>query len=524
MLGTKRGSRWRWLALLPLGVLLFWHLGDRPLHHDEGVNGWFLEHLLRHGEYRYDPTNYHGPTLYFLEIPVVAAAWLAGGAGGALADAMSEATLRAGTALAALLVLAALLGAADLLGAWGATAAALLLGTSCATLFFARDFIHETWLVLFTLLFVVAALRFARSRRYPPAAVAAASFALALATKETFPLSVAALAAAAIGAELAAALGGESRPGGWRSALAALSRPLVGLGRRRCLGLAGIAAAIWLVFFSSFFTVPRGPLDALRAYLPWGREAVHSVHEKPAAYYLLTLLGPYEPALLLGACLALGLGILWRDRLALFFGLWWIGTLAIYSVIPYKTPWLAATLLLPAAVAAGRAVELLVEALGRGRRARWLAAALLGLLAIVWLAALPRALRVVYREWDDPRHPQVYAQTVRGFRTLLTAIDQEASRRQGRGTAIEVTAASYWPLPFYLRGYSSVAYWGKVEGARLEAPLIVADGEQEGELAPRLKGYVRSGFDLRPGVRLDLWSRPEPAPANGPAPRDPGGR
>ncbi|MGE5232941.1 MAG: flippase activity-associated protein Agl23 [Acidobacteriota bacterium] len=520
MLAAKRGSRWRWLVLLPLGVLLFWHLGERPLHHDEGVNGWFLERLLRHGEYHYDPTNYHGPTLYFLEIPVVVAAWLAGGAGGALADAMSEATLRAGTALAALLVLAALLGAADLLGAWGATAAALLLGTSCATLFFARDFIHETWLVLFTLLFVVAALRFARSRRFPPAAVAAASFALALATKETFPLSVAALAAAALGAEL----GGGARPGGWRSALAALSRPLVGLGWRRCLWLVGIAVAIWLVFFSSFFTEARGPLDALRAYLPWGREAVHSVHEKPATYYLLTLLGPYEPALILGGCLALGLGVLWRDRLALFFGLWWIATLAIYSVIPYKTPWLASTLLLPAAVAAGRAVELLVAALGRRGRRHWLAAAPLALLAIVWMAALPRALRVVYREWDDPRHPQVYAQTVRGFRTLLAAIDQEAARRHGRDTPIEVTAPSYWPLPFYLRGYSSVAYWGKIEGARLDAPLIVAGGEQEGELASRLAGYGRASFDLRPGVRLDLWSRPEPAPANGPAPRDPGGR
>ena len=40
------------------------------MHHDEGVNGFFLTNLLRQGRYRYDPTNYHGPTLYYLDAPV----------------------------------------------------------------------------------------------------------------------------------------------------------------------------------------------------------------------------------------------------------------------------------------------------------------------------------------------------------------------------------------------------------------------------------------------------------------------
>ena len=43
------------------------------MHHDEGVNGFFLTNLLRNPDtgYRYDPTNYHGPTLYYLTLPVV---------------------------------------------------------------------------------------------------------------------------------------------------------------------------------------------------------------------------------------------------------------------------------------------------------------------------------------------------------------------------------------------------------------------------------------------------------------------
>src|SRR4051812_45583284 len=38
----------------------------RPVHHDEGVNGWMLTNLLRDNKYQYDPSNYHGPTIYFI--------------------------------------------------------------------------------------------------------------------------------------------------------------------------------------------------------------------------------------------------------------------------------------------------------------------------------------------------------------------------------------------------------------------------------------------------------------------------
>src|SRR6267142_4837535 len=51
--------------LLIAAFLRFYDLDLVPLHHDEGVNGNFLVHLVREGYYRYDPGNYHGPTLYY---------------------------------------------------------------------------------------------------------------------------------------------------------------------------------------------------------------------------------------------------------------------------------------------------------------------------------------------------------------------------------------------------------------------------------------------------------------------------
>ena len=65
-----------WLASCAAIVVLatfmrFYALGMRVLHHDEGVNGHFLTTLFRDGVYKYDPANYHGPTLYYISLAFV---------------------------------------------------------------------------------------------------------------------------------------------------------------------------------------------------------------------------------------------------------------------------------------------------------------------------------------------------------------------------------------------------------------------------------------------------------------------
>src|SRR5919204_867276 len=56
------------LALVVATFLRFYLIGIKPLHHDEGVNSHFLLNLYRHGDYAYNPTNYHGPTLYYFTL------------------------------------------------------------------------------------------------------------------------------------------------------------------------------------------------------------------------------------------------------------------------------------------------------------------------------------------------------------------------------------------------------------------------------------------------------------------------
>ncbi len=71
MLPTLSRDGWWWgsLAILLAAALLrLIFLTQKPLHHDEGVNGLFLANLFRTGYYHYDPGNYHGPSLYYIAL------------------------------------------------------------------------------------------------------------------------------------------------------------------------------------------------------------------------------------------------------------------------------------------------------------------------------------------------------------------------------------------------------------------------------------------------------------------------
>src|SRR4051794_29995564 len=58
---------WSFWGIILLGAFLrFLLLGMKPPHFDEGINGWFVDQMMRNGFYRYDPTNYHGPLHFYI--------------------------------------------------------------------------------------------------------------------------------------------------------------------------------------------------------------------------------------------------------------------------------------------------------------------------------------------------------------------------------------------------------------------------------------------------------------------------
>src|SRR5262245_59416742 len=133
-------------AILLIGIAIrFYALELKPAHHDEGVNGFFLTNLVRQGAYKYDPTNYHGPTLYYLTLPSVA---LFG---------MSTFSVRLVTAIFGIGIIWLILKLRRQLGEIAVLSAAVLYAISPGSVFYSRYFIHEILVAFFSLGIVVAA-------------------------------------------------------------------------------------------------------------------------------------------------------------------------------------------------------------------------------------------------------------------------------------------------------------------------------------------------------------------------------
>jgi uncharacterized protein (TIGR03663 family) len=255
-------NRWAWLGLLlAAGLALALRcpgLDERPMHNDEAVNAVKFGRLWEHGGYKYNPTGFHGPSLYYATLALERLA------GAPDFDHFTEIRLRLVTVLFGVGILLLLPLMADVLGPNGAVWAAFLTAASPAMVFYSRYYIHEIPLVFFSLLALAAGCRYWRSPRLCWALLAGAAVGLMDATKETFVLS---LAAAALALALSLI---------WNRFVDASAEPAK---RPRLFKPTHLAAALlaWtvvsLVLFSSFFTNADGPLDSLRAFATWTKRA-----------------------------------------------------------------------------------------------------------------------------------------------------------------------------------------------------------------------------------------------------------
>ncbi|HEX9942747.1 MAG TPA: flippase activity-associated protein Agl23, partial [Thermoanaerobaculia bacterium] len=321
--GEEPGSR----DLRPLRWLPFWAafaaalalrlalLDDRPLHHDEGVAAWLLAKLLDGHGYAYDPAKLHGPFLVFFALPFVR---LLG---------ESVLALRLPVALASALMVPMLLPLRRRLGVAGVTASAWLLALSPSFVAYGRDLIHETFLVSLTLALVAAAAAWLDTRREGSLLLAACCLGLLATVKETYVLTLASLAAAAVLART------------WACGRPRLRELWAGV-RPAMAARAALAFAVpYVLLYTWFFTNARGLVDSFRAFLLWaGPGLAGAGHGKPWDYFLRLLLS-FEPVTLVCAVAGGALALRRRDAVGTFCALWAAGELAAYSVLRYKTPW-----------------------------------------------------------------------------------------------------------------------------------------------------------------------------------------
>jgi uncharacterized protein (TIGR03663 family) len=505
------------LSILAIAAFVRLYLLElKPLHHDEGVNGFFLTNLYREGVYHYDPSNYHGPTLYFFALAITKLkAFLFGEPG------LTTTAVRLVPALFGIATVWLTLQLRRHIGAIGALTAAALIALSPGNIYVSRYFIHEAHFAFFTLGIVVAALRYHETADPVYLMLASISAALLFATKETAIISVIVLGLAWAVASVYMRLvkrqssvpwekkrGNERRPKKRRGGQVEKVDVLERFGGVTNLALiASLALVIFvfvnILFYSSFFTYWKGVGGAIESLQIWAKTGTKEHgHDWPT--YLWWLLYEEAPLLFLGAGGALMALIRRRNRFSIFAGAWAFGILAAYSLIPYKTPWLMLNITVPLAIIAGYFVDEIYN-WGKG----WLTRSLALALAVAALAVCAvQAVKLNFFHYDDDRYPYVYAHTYREFIPLINEIDRLAQLAgTGKQTGITITAPEYWPMPWYLRDYPKAGFFGKM--APTQEPIVVGTLEQEQELDAMLgDGYVRlNSYPLRPGVTLLLYAR-----------------
>ena len=489
------GARWaRWMAffivaLIGLAIRLP-RLDARPMHTDEAVNAYIVGQVLANEPFIYDPQDRHGPALAALALPVVRMQ------GARSFSDLTESELRVVPVLAGTITIVLFGAAVEMFGFIPSLLAAILFAVAPLPVYYDRYFIHESLFCASTFGLILSGWRASQTRSARQAALAGLCAALMLACKETALIHFLALAAAAIVFGL---------------------RNAHETSRMRWIYRKTIPAAVlsFLLFSAVLFTWFGKNLKAVAALSHAAPDlfarAGGQGHEKPLWYFgrLLTV-GWCGGLLVALACL--GLFIIFRRRRDAsnyqWLACYGLLIVVVYSLIPYKTPWLALNLWLPLTLFAASAVD----SLWRWGTTRFSKRATLPAFCI--LAALTGVLiahdtrRCVFLHPADESNPYAYAQTSEDILGLPAEIT-DLSRRDGIATPrIMVIAADPWPLPWYLRHFSEVGFWQPAQQVK-DANFYITSTEAADQYADQLKNFRPEFFGVRPGVLILLWS---PAP------------
>jgi len=524
-------------------------LEKRPMHCDEGNQAVKAGILLETGVYHYDPLEHHGPSLYWLTL-------LSLRAGGVerLADSTEWSYRIVPVVFGAGLIVLVLL-VIDGLGRGAVLMAGVLTAISPAMVFYSRYYIQEMLLVFFTFAAIGCAWRYVRSRRAGWAIAAGAMLGLMHATKETFVLAVAAMAAAVVltrlwarlrdGVPLIRSLNGGSRPWSLRACCEAMAfwRPWP---------IAAALAAgmvVSVALFSSFGTYWSGPVDSVLAYATYlGRGSQSGIHTQPW-YYYLHILTAYWPArgffwtegLIVGlAAVGAAFSLARRATIAgheqsseakrhstgdvaattlslvRFLAFYTLVLTVLYSALSYKTPWCMLSFLHGMILLAGFGARTLLC------RAPWLPLkVVIGLLLAAGAVHLGWESRVLnFRLYaDQQRNPYVYAHTSSDTLNLAAQMERLArASPEGRDMVIHVvTPENFWPLPWYLRQFNPnhIGYWQEPQtwarDTRQHPPpaVIILTEESQAVVDAHLRDAYNQQmiYGLRPGVLLSVYVR-----------------
>jgi predicted membrane-bound mannosyltransferase len=213
-LRTMNAMQWGVVGLTLLGgVLRFWDLGLKPLHHDESMHAYFSMLLFENpASYRYNPL-LHGP----FQFHAIAYVYYVASHLGVSDGGVNDVTARTAAAMLGSAMIPMCYFLRRWMGNVGALLAAFLLAVSPIFVYYSRFTREDIYFASFTFATVVAFFKFCEERRLRWLLISVGAFVFAYATKEAAFFNIA-IFGGILGGFLAWELGSRSVYGSARAA------------------------------------------------------------------------------------------------------------------------------------------------------------------------------------------------------------------------------------------------------------------------------------------------------------------
>jgi uncharacterized protein (TIGR03663 family) len=474
------GTDWVPWAIMGLAVFLrFFLLGMKPPHFDEGINGWFVDQVVKNGFYRYDPTNYHGPLHFYVLL---------------LSQSLFGRNLwalRLPVVLVSIGCVWLIFKFEPLVGRNVSRIAALAVAISPGFVFYGRYAIHEVWLQLFSTMFILGLLGLWKSGGLNYLWYAGMGIAGMILTKETYAihLACAILAIPVLAVSYALNRVPDAKPAKQTWTWIDLAMVL------------GVGAAAIVFFYSGTFFNWSGVKGLYLAFKAWTETGAAGHGHEKAWDYWFKLMAPsweaggenftaYELPILAGLILCLFCQK-FKNLSVRYLAIYGVGSLVAYSYVKYKTPWCIISFGWPFLLVLGAWVLLV-----RPKNLRKVYVTIGVLLCL----SLGRSVWLNYFRCSSPTETYAYVQTYNDIfklsKPLLTLAKRDPAYYHLTGHLIR---SSVYPLPWTLGDFDRVGYYeGGNMPANLDGDFLLVQQDKIKDVESKLKGtYYTDTLTLR---------------------------